>query len=164
MYAHIILTIIRRAPLLAVPRLGRLVSNTLYAHHADAPGDLWAYAVQPCTVRLIVGPVDGHTLDAFVAQVKAWTETPLLHAIRQADDDTLDAVLHYSPVWGGAIFRVWEKGYHHVPLWNAYRLNQAVYTLGTLRERGVTVWMRETKSLGVQEGGGTTKETPPKER
>ena len=143
MYALIILTTIRRAPLLAVPRLQRLANDTLYAHRADAPGELWAYAVQPCTVRLVVGPVDGDTPDAFVTRVKAWTAAPLLRAIRQADDDSLDAVLHYSPVWGGAIFRVWEEGYHHVPLWNAYRLSQALYTLGTLRERGASVWMRE---------------------
>ena len=140
MYAHIIFTTIRRAPLLAVPRLRRLVSDTLYAHRADAPGDLWAYAVQPCTVRLIVGPVEGDTLDAFVTRVEAWLAAPLLRAIRQADDDTLDAVLHYNPVWGGAIYRVWEAGYHHVPLWNAYRLSQAVYTLGTLRAQGALVW------------------------
>ena len=144
MYAHLVLTTTRRASLLAVPRLRRLASEALDAHRVDVPGDLWAYAVQPCTVRLIVGPVDRRALDDFVRRVKAWVASPLLEAIRQADDDTLDAVLNYNPVWGGAIYRVWEEGYHHVPLWNAYRLSRAIYILGALREDGAMVWMQES--------------------
>ncbi len=141
MYAHITLTVIRRAPLLAVPRLRRLAYQTLYAHRADAPGALWAYALQPCTVRLVVGPTGGNAPDAFVVQLKAHLAASLLRAIRRADDETLDAVLHYNPVWGGAIYRVWEAGYHYVPLWNAYRLSQAVYALRILHAVGAEVWL-----------------------
>ena len=143
MYAQVILTTIRRAPLLAVPRLRRVASRTLQAHRVQVPGELWAYAVQPCTVRLIVGPTDGDALEDFVVQLKAWLAAPLLQAIRSADDDTLDAVLHYNPVWGGAIYRLWVAGFHHVPLWNAYRLSQAVYALGALRQVGAYVWAGE---------------------
>jgi hypothetical protein len=144
MYAYVTLTTIRRAPLLAVPRLRRLVCQALLTSRADAPGALWAYALQPCTVRLVVGPTDGNVPDTFVTQIKARLAAPLLRAILGADDETLDAVLHYNPVWGGAIYRVWEAGYHYVPLWNAYRLSQAVYGLRALRDMGAEVWLADS--------------------
>ncbi len=145
MYAQLIFTIVRRAPLLAVPRLRRVADRALYACRADAPGRLWAYAVQPCTVRLIVGPTDPETLEHFALYAKARLSTPLLQAIRHADDETLDAVLYYNPVWGGVGYRLWEKGYHHILLWSPYRLSQAIYAFGTLQAKGAKVWHGEDK-------------------
>ena len=141
MYAQVILTTAHRAPLFAVPRLRRLASRTLYAHRANAPCTLWAYAVQPCTVRLIIGPIERQALDIFVEEIKSWLATPILQAICDADDDSLDAVLHYNPVWGGAIYRLWEAGYHRVPLGNAFRLSRGIHALRLLRETGADVWI-----------------------
>ena len=144
MYAHVILSTLRRAPLFAVPRLRRLASDALDAHRADLPCTLWAYAVQPCAVRLVIGPAQRDTVDDCMGRVKAWLTAPVLEAIARADDDTLDAVLHYNPVWGGAIYRLWDAGYHYVPLWNAYRLDRALGVLNKLRQQGAVVWIRRS--------------------
>jgi len=44
----------------------------------------------------------------------------------------LDLVLRYSPVWGGAIYRVWQDGYHRQALWSEHRLSNALYALARL--------------------------------
>ncbi len=143
-HAYIVLTTTRRAPLFARPRLRRLAAQALEARCAAAPGRLWAYAVTTCTVRLVVGPTEPAALDAFVFQLKGWVAAPVLCAIQRADDETLDAVLHYNPVWGGALYRLWENGHHCQWLWSAYHLSQALYALGTWREKGATVWFART--------------------
>jgi len=128
-YAQVILTVIDNAPLLAAPRYARRALAGLDACAADAPGRLWGAVVLPETVRLIVGPGSEHAIDAFVGRVKADTAARLLDAIRRADDDALDSVLRYSPVWGGALYRVWQAGYHLGRFWSEYRLSNALYEM-----------------------------------
>ncbi len=127
-YAQVILNVEGRAPLLADPRLARLALGPLRA--CDAPGRLWGALVLPDSARCLVGPVPGDaTLDRYVACLKSSTEAALLPAIRRADDDTLDAVLHYSPVWGAAIYRLWAPGCHLQRYWTTYKLSNALYAL-----------------------------------
>jgi REP element-mobilizing transposase RayT len=128
-YAQVILTVLDCAPLLANPRLARVAAAALRACSAAAPGRLWGYVVLPETVRLIVGATDDDALVAFVDWVKARTGERLLEAIRRAQDETLDVVLRYSPVWGGAIYRVWTPGCHRHVFWTEYKLSNALYEL-----------------------------------
>lgn len=128
-YAQVILTVQGRAPLLAVPRLARLVMETLNACAASAPGSLWGYIVLPESIRVIVGPADDETLARFVEEVRQQTERRLLDTILRLNDETLDLVLRYTPVWGGVIYRVWEMGYHRNIFWTEYKLSNAVYEM-----------------------------------
>jgi REP element-mobilizing transposase RayT len=128
-FAQVILTVTDRAPLLARPRLARLALNTIGACAADAPGALWGWVVLPDHVRLIVGPTDEDALEAFVDTLKTRTADRLLDAIRRADDDSLDAVLRYNPVRGGAIYQVWQPGSHRTIFRTEYRLSNALYHL-----------------------------------
>lgn len=128
-YAQVILTVQDRAPLLAIPRLARLAMEALAVCAAHAPGSLWGYIVLPESIRLIVGPADDETLALFVDDVKQRTEQPLLEAILRADDSSLDMVLHYTPVWGGVIYHVWEPGCHRHTFWTEYKLSNALYDM-----------------------------------
>jgi hypothetical protein len=128
-YAQVILTIQDRAPLLALPRLARLVMGTLDTCAVLAPGCLWGYIVLPESIRLIVGPADDEVLARFVEEVRQQTERRLLDTILRSDDETLDLVLRYTPVWGGVIYRVWEMGYHRHIFWTEYKLSNAVYEM-----------------------------------
>jgi hypothetical protein len=128
-YVQVMLVVVEHALLLADPRLARQVCAVLAASRPDAPGTLWGYTVLPDSVRLIVGPTGADALDRFVATVKARTAARLLHHIRRADDDSLDVVLRYNPVWGGAIFQVWQAGYHRQDYTSEYKLSNALYDL-----------------------------------
>jgi hypothetical protein len=129
-WASLILTTLDRAPLLAAPRLACLACAALDRCAPDAPGRLWDYLVLPDAVRLVVGPAGAAALNAFVEQVKARTAGDLLAAILQGEEaDALDAVLRFSPVWGGAIYRVWAAGFHCTALRTEYRLSRALYAL-----------------------------------
>ncbi|MEW6579592.1 MAG: hypothetical protein AB1435_10405 [Chloroflexota bacterium] len=129
-WASVVLTVLDRAPLLAVPRRARIVCAALDGCAPDAPGRLWGYVVLPDSVRLVVGPADSAALSAFVERVKARTADGLLAAIRQGEDEAaLDAVLRFNPVWGGAIYRVWAAGFHCATLWTEYKLSGVLYAL-----------------------------------
>ena len=129
-YAQVILTVLDCAPLLARPRLARLTARTLRDCASVAPGRLWGYVVLPEAVRLVVGPTADDALAAFVDEIKARTGKQLLEAIlRASDDETLDMVLRYTPVWGGAIYRVWTPGYHRHVFWTEYKLSNALYEM-----------------------------------
>lgn len=128
-YMQVIVTVAERAPLLADPRLARIAAGVLRACGPAAPGRLWGYLVLPDTLRWIAGPAAESAHEVFSDQVKARTEQALLAAIRRASDDSLDVVLRYNPVWGGAIYRVWEAGYHRAAFRTEYRLSNAVFEL-----------------------------------
>lgn len=128
-YAQVIVTVTDRAPLLAQAGLARRAARALDACAPDAPGRLWGYTVLPESVRLVVGPAVEDALEAFIDRVKAQTSACLLDAIRRADDDSLDMVLRYNPVWGGAIYQVWQGGSHRVTFWTEYKLSNALYEL-----------------------------------
>lgn len=129
-WASVIVTMLDRAPLLAAPRLARIACAALDGCAPEAPGRLWGYVVLPDAVRLVVGPAEGDTLSVFVERLKARTAGDLLAAIRRGEDvDALDTVLRFSPVWGGAIYRVWAAGFHCTPLWTEYKLNGALSAL-----------------------------------
>ncbi len=128
-YAQIVITVVDRAPLLADARFAQIVVAALEACRADVPGTLWAYTVLPDSVRLVVGPASVEALDSFVTQFKTASEPDLLDLIQRADDDTLDAVLRFSPVWGAAIYRIWDSGYHRSLFSTEYRLSNAIYGL-----------------------------------
>ena len=127
--AQLTVVVLDHAPLLARPRLARAVFDAIRASAEAAPGRLWSALVMPELARVIVGPGSVSALDAYVTALKTHTADRALAIIRRADDDTLDAVLRYSPVWGGAIYRVWQAGYHMQPLWSEYRLSNALYAL-----------------------------------
>jgi hypothetical protein len=128
-YAHIILAVADHAPLMTAPRYARQALAGLSACASDAPGRLWGGVIVPDSLRLIVGPGSDAAVDAFVARLRAETSARLLEAIRRADDDALDVVLRYSPVWGGALYRVWQAGYHQGRLWSEYQLSNALYEM-----------------------------------
>jgi len=130
-YAQITLVVRDHAPLLARPQLARAAFEAVRASAPEAPGRLWGALVLPALVRLIAGPADDAALDAFAASVKLRAARRVLAQI-QRDDDALDLVLRYSPVWGGAIYRVWQDGYHRQALWSEYRLSSALYALARL--------------------------------
>jgi len=125
--AQLTVVVLDHAPLLARPRLASAVFNVIRAN--AAPGRLWGALVMPELARVVVGPGSVSALDAYVTTLKARAAECVLAIVRRADDDTLDAVLRYSPVWGGAIYRVWQAGYHLQPLWSEYRLSNALYAL-----------------------------------
>lgn len=131
-YAQITLVVRDHAPLLARPQLARAAFEAVRAAAPEAPGRLWGALVLPALVRLIAGPADDAGLDVFAASVKARAAEHVLAQIRRAGDDALDLVLRYSPVWGGAIYRVWQDGYHRQALWSEYRLSNALYALARL--------------------------------
>jgi hypothetical protein len=128
-YAQVILTVTDQAPLLGVPRLARQVIAALEGCTAAAPGTLWGYVVLPDAVRLIVGPTDEESLETFVALVKQRTHARLMKTILRSDDETVDAVLRYNPVWGGVMYQVWQTGSHRAIFWTEYRLSNALYEL-----------------------------------
>jgi len=128
-YAQVIITVTDHAPLLANPRQAHLVMATLADCAPNAPGQLWGYVALSDSVRLIVGPTDEDSLAGFIELIKAQTAARLLAAIRRADDESLDMVLRYNPVWGGAIYQVWQAGSHRVLFWTEYKLSNAVYEL-----------------------------------
>lgn len=129
-YALLTLTIAERAPLLTDPRWARTVRAALDEIRAEAPGRLWAAEVTPCALRMVVGPGDADAFSTWVARVKTVTAAALLATIRCAEDQAataaLDAVLRFSPVWGGAIYRVWQDGHHRARLWSARRLSATI--------------------------------------
>lgn len=131
-YAQVVISLVEHAPLLADPRLARLAVVGVEACRAAAPGSLWAYLVLPHNVRAIIGPARADACDDYVALLKTQITTRLLPAILRADDESLDVVLRFSPVWGGAIYRVWDAGYHKAAYWTEYRLSNAVYSLQQL--------------------------------
>jgi hypothetical protein len=128
-YALAILTVLDHAPLLASPRLARIAVESITACASDTPGQLWGYVVLPDSARLVAGPLDQDQLDPFVELVKTRSSARLLDAIRRADDDSLDYVLRYNPVWGGAIYQVWQPGYHRQIFWTEYKLSNTLYEL-----------------------------------
>jgi len=128
-FAQAILVVADHAPLLADLRRARLVAETLHACAPDAPGRLWGYVVLPDMIRVVVGPTDDTGLYDFLDTVKARTHTRLLAAIQRADDESLDMVLRYNPVWGGLIYRVWQAGSHQQAYHSEYKLSNALYDL-----------------------------------
>ncbi len=129
-YAQVILSVRQRVPLLAHPRLARRVMDVLEACPPQPPAALWGYVVMPDQVRIVVGLLGDDRLEAYVQQIRERTTQALLEAIRGTDDLSLDAVLLYNPVWGGAIFQVWQAGYHRQTFWSEYRLSNGLYELG----------------------------------
>lgn len=124
------LTVTGRTPLLAAPRLARAVCAGLDACVAAAPGRLWGYVVLPDAVRLVLGPCDDTTLNVFIARLKVETTARVLSAIRRSEDtDALDAMLRFSPVWGGALYRLWQKGFHCIWLHDLAQVRRAVQQL-----------------------------------
>lgn len=147
-YAQLTLVVCDHAPLLARPRLARAVFAGLRAGGSDAPGRLWGALVLPELARVIVGPGEALALDKYVTMLKTQAAERVLAIVRQSDDDTLDAVLRYSPVWGGAIYRVWQAGYHSQALWSEGQLSNALYALaqrpveaGLARSPGEWPWL-----------------------
>lgn len=147
-YAQLTLVVCDYAPLLARPRLARAVFDGLRAGGSDTPGRLWGALVLPELARVIVGPGDALALDKYVTMLKTQAAKRVLAIVRQSDDDTLDAVLRYSPVWGGAIYRVWQAGYHSQALWSEGQLSNALYALaqrpveaGLARSPGEWPWL-----------------------
>ena len=128
-YAQAILVVADHAPLLVDPRLARIAAHTVAACAPQTPGRLWAYVVLPDTIRAVVGPTDDAGLCAFSDLLKALTHARLVDAIRRADDDSLDWVLRYNPVWGGVSYRVWQAGGHQQAYRSEYRLSNALYDL-----------------------------------
>jgi hypothetical protein len=128
-YAQVIVISVDHAPLFAAPRLARCMAATLRALIPTAPGCLWGYTVLPDNVRLIVGPTQDAPLEAFIETVKQATSAALLDVMRRMDNDALDLVLRYSPVWGGAIYQVWQSGSHRAVFWTEYKLSNALYEL-----------------------------------
>lgn len=128
--ASVMLTVAGRMPLLATPALARAVCAGLEACVAHVPGRLWGYVVLPDAVRLVLGPVEQELLQDFVTQVKAETTARALDAIRRTDNVcALDAVLRFSPVWGGALYRVWQDGFHCTWLHGPAQLHHALEML-----------------------------------
>jgi len=128
-YAQVILTTLSLTPLFADSWLAQGMVEALKRAAADAPGSLWGFVVLPESVRLVVGPTDDDRLETFVSQIKAQTEAHLLDLIRQIEDDSLDAVLRYNPMWGGVNYQVWQAGYHRKTFWTEYKLSNAIYEL-----------------------------------
>jgi REP element-mobilizing transposase RayT len=128
-YAQVILTVTDQAPLLSAPRLARLTMAALKSCMAAAPGELWGYVVLPDAVRLIVGPTSEESLETFVGLVKQRTHARLMEVILRSDDETVDAVLRYNPVWGGVNYQVWQPGSHRAIFWTEYKLSNALYEL-----------------------------------
>ncbi len=128
-YAQVILTVTDQALLLSVPRLARQTMIALESCITAAPGKLWGYLVLPDSVRLIVGPTDENQLELFVALVKQCTHARLMDVILRSDDETVDAVLRYNPVWGGVNYQVWQTGSHRAIFWTEYKLSNALYEL-----------------------------------
>lgn len=113
LHARLMLTVPGRKPLLAAPSLARAVCEGLDAWNRAAPDLLKGYVALPDSLRLVLGPCDELTLQRFVAAIKAETTARALPLIRRADDpDMLDAVLYFNPVWGGALYRLWQAGFH----------------------------------------------------
>ena len=124
------LTVAGRTPLLAAPHLARAVCAGLDSCAPLAPGRLWGYVVLPDAARLVLGPCDDTALEDFVACLKAETTARVLSAIRRTEDtEALDAVLRFNPVWGGALYRLWQTGFHCTWLYNAFQLDRALATL-----------------------------------
>jgi REP element-mobilizing transposase RayT len=128
-YAQVILIVTDQAPLLATPRLARQVVTVLDSCVSAAPGELWGYVVLPDAVRLIVGPTGEEQLETFVDLIKQRTGERLINTILRADDDSLDAILRYNPVWGGVSYQVWQPGSHRAVFWTEYKLSNALYDL-----------------------------------
>jgi hypothetical protein len=128
-YAQVILTVTDQAPLLGTPRLARQTMSALASCAASAPGALRGYVVLPDAVRMIVGPTNEESLETFVALVKRRTHARLVALILRSDDDTVDTVLRYSPVWGGVNYQVWQAGEHRAIFWTEYKLSNALYEL-----------------------------------
>ena len=129
-YAQVMITVLDRAPLLAIPRLARCaLAEVVVCGAAQVPGELWGAVVLPEGIKLLLGPASEDVLPDFVDVVKERTAAPLLDMIRRADDDTLDMVLRYTPVWGGTIYRVWQAGFHCTTFLSEYRLSNALYEM-----------------------------------
>lgn len=131
-YAQVIMVVQNHAPLLAYPRLARIAAQVVETCVDQAPGQLWGYLVMPEYVRLVVGPSNLDRLDPFIDTLKTQISARLLDTICRADDDSLDWVLRYNPVWGGAIYEVWQSGYHRQLFWTEYKLSNALYEMGQL--------------------------------
>ncbi|HML22306.1 MAG TPA: hypothetical protein PKD09_11705 [Aggregatilinea sp.] len=129
-YMQMIVTVRDDASLLADPRLARRLAVLIEDCKPDAPGGVWGFLILPDMVRLIVGPTDLDRLDTFVEAFKDASERALLDVILRTEGDALDAVLFYNPVWGGAIYHVWQAGYHRQILRTEYRLSNALFELG----------------------------------
>ncbi len=130
LHASVMLTVVGRAPLLAKPYLARAICAALNGCALEAPGRLWGYVVLPDSVRLVLGPCEGVALQRFVAQVKAETAARALSLIRRsADTDALDAVLRFNPVWGGALYRLWQAGFHCTWLHDMAQVGRALQGL-----------------------------------
>ncbi|MBN1680210.1 MAG: hypothetical protein JW966_07950 [Anaerolineae bacterium] len=135
-YTQAIVVIADHAPLLAIPRLARLVYDVLKALAPGAPGNLWGMTVLPDSVRLVVGPAPEDAVFAYVDTLKAQSQARLLNTIRHMSGcetpdavDPLDRVLRYNPVWGGMILRVWQNGWHRQVFRSEYKLSNALYEL-----------------------------------
>ncbi len=132
LYASVMLTVPGRKPLLAIPAVARASCEGLEACTPAAPGRLWGYVALPDSLRLVLGPCEETALSLFVTRVKAQTTARVLPLIRRAEDpDLLDVVLRFNPVWGGALYRLWQSGFHCTWLHSPAQLHR---TLQQLRE------------------------------
>ncbi|GIV81470.1 MAG: hypothetical protein KatS3mg051_0824 [Anaerolineae bacterium] len=136
LHASVMLTVVGRAPLLADPRLARTVCAALDDRAPDAPGRLWGYLLLPDSVRLVLGPCDQAALQRFIVEVKAETTARALPLIRRDEDaDALDAVLRFNPVWGGALYRLWQAGFHCTWLHGMAQVRRALQQLDEMALR-----------------------------
>jgi hypothetical protein len=116
--------------LLAAPPLARAVCEGLDAWNWTAPGFLKGYVVLPDSLRLVLGPCDEVALQRFVAEIKAETTARVLPLLRRIEDpDMLDVVLRFNPVWGGALYRLWQAGFHCTWLHDPVQVRRALQRL-----------------------------------
>ncbi len=130
LHASVMLTVSGRKPLLAVSTVARAVCEGLDACVSAAPGRLWGYVVLPNALRLVLGPCEKTALSLFVTRVKTQTTARALPLIRRAEDpDLLDGVLYFNPVWGGALYRLWQSGFHCIWLHSPAQVRRSLQQL-----------------------------------
>jgi REP element-mobilizing transposase RayT len=116
-------------PILRVASLAELATNTLLEIFDQHDGQLWGYVILPDSVHLVLEVAEERLYHVFVDAFKDQSEKRLVDAILKYHPALLDRVTRFNPAWGGAIYRIWQEGYHTQPLHSIYAVSNRVAEL-----------------------------------
>ena len=90
---------------------------------------MWGYVILPDAVHLVLEVEEERQYHLWVEAFKAQSEKMLVDAILHQHPVLLDNITRFNPAWGGAIYRIWQEGYHTQPLHSIYAVSNRIADL-----------------------------------
>lgn len=116
-------------PVMGVSALAELAMDTLLDISSQQDGQLWGYVILPDAVHVVLEVEVERQYHLWIEAFKVQSEKVLVDAILHQYPGLLDQITRFNPAWGGAIYRIWQEGYHTQPLHSIYAVSNRIADL-----------------------------------